>query len=66
MPLTKTTSKLHQNKYEDDKEGVEALLQLRRQWSRDIDELELLRIPQHLIIRASVRISVGYNILQLK
>jgi hypothetical protein len=62
----KTTYKLCRNKYEGDEEGVEALLQLRRQRSRNIDEPRLPRIPQHSITRASVRISVGYNILQLK
>jgi|HubBroStandDraft_2_1064218.scaffolds.fasta_scaffold241522_1 hypothetical protein len=62
----KTTSKLRRNKHEGDEEGVEALLQLRRQRSRNIDEPRLPRIPQHSITRASVRISVGYNILQLK
>jgi hypothetical protein len=66
LSLKKTTSKLRQNKHEGDEEGIEALLQLRRQRSRNIDELGLLRIPQHSIIKASVRISVGYNILQLK
>ena len=37
----KTTSKLCRNKHEDDEEGVEALLQLRHQRSRNIDELRL-------------------------
>ena len=61
----KTTSRLRWNKREGD-EGVEALLQLRYQQSRNIDEPRLPQIPQHSITRVSVRISVGFNILQLK
>jgi hypothetical protein len=62
----KITSRLRQNKHESDEEGVEALLQLRRQRPGKINEPRLSRIPEHSITRASVRISVGYNILQLK
>ena len=62
----KITSRLRRNKHESDGEGIEALLQLRHQQPGNINEPRLSRIPEHLITRASVRISVGYNILQLK
>ncbi len=68
----KITSRLRRNKRdsrnkrESDEEGVEALLQLRRQRPGNINESRLSRIPEHSITKASVRISVGYNILQLK
>ena len=62
----KITSRLRRNKREGNEEGVEALLQLRHQQPGNINEPRLSRIPEQLITRASVRISVGYNILQLK
>ena len=62
----KITSRLRRNKHEGNEEGVEALLQLRHQRSGNINELRLSRIPEQSVTRASVRISVGYNILQLK
>jgi hypothetical protein len=62
----KITSRLRRNKHDGNEEGVEALLQLRRQRSGNINKPRLSRIPEHSITRASVRISVGYNILQLK
>jgi hypothetical protein len=61
----KNRSKLRRNKHKDNEEGIEALLQLRHQWPRNIDESRPLRIPGHSITKASVRIPVGYNILQL-
>jgi hypothetical protein len=62
----KITSRLCRNKRESNEEGVEALLQLRHQWPGNINEPRLSRIPEQSITRALVRISVGYNILQLK
>jgi hypothetical protein len=62
----KITSRLHRNKRKGNEEGVEALLQLRHQRPGNINEQRLSRIPEQSITRASVRISVGYNILQLK
>jgi hypothetical protein len=62
----KIISRLRRNKHEDNEEGVEALLQLRHQRPGNINEPRLSRIPEQLVTRASVRISVGYNILQLK
>ena len=62
----KITSKLRRNKHGGNEEGVEALLQLRHQRPENINEPRLSRIPEQSITRASVRISVGYNILQLK
>ena len=61
----KNRSKFCRNKHKDNEEGVEALLRLRHQRPRNIDESRPLRIPGHSITKASVRISVGYNILQL-
>ena len=62
----KITSRLRGNKREGNEEGVEALLQLRHQRPRNINEPRLSRIPEQSITRASVRISVSYNILQFK
>jgi hypothetical protein len=62
----KIFSKLRQNRHEGDEESVEALLQLRCQWPRNIDKPRLPQILEHSVTRASVRISVGYNILQFK
>jgi hypothetical protein len=64
--LEKITSRLRRNKRKSNEEGVEALLQLRHQRPGNINEPRLSRIPEQSITRASVRISVGYNILQLK
>jgi hypothetical protein len=57
------TSILRQNKHEDDKAAIEALLQLRYQRPGNRNEPRLLQIPEHSITRASIRISVDYNIL---
>jgi hypothetical protein len=62
----KITSRLRRNKHEGNEEGVEALLQLRHQRPGNINKPRLSRIPEQSVTRASVRISVGYNILQLK
>ena len=61
----KNRSKFCRNKHKDNEEGVEALLQLRHQRPKNIDESRPLQRPGHSITKASVRISVGYNILQL-
>ena len=62
----KITFRLRRNKREGNEEGVEALLQLRHQRPGNMNEPRLSRIPEQSITRVSVRISVGYNILQLK
>ena len=62
----KTSSRLSRNKRDNNEESVEALLQLRHQRPAHINELRPSQVPKHSITKASVRISVGYNILQLK
>ena len=54
------------NKSDSDEESVEALLQLRHQRPRHVNKSRPSQVPKHSITRASIRKSVGYNILQLK
>ena len=59
-------SNLRRNKHDGDEESVEALLQLRHQRPGHVNQSRLSQVPKYSITKASVRISVGYNILQLK
>ena len=54
------------NKHDSDEKSVEAHLQLRHQRPGHVNESRPSQVPKHSITKASMRISVGYNILQLK